>query len=110
MTIEWIIGVFIGLLITVAGFLMKNTLSNVGKRLDAHSKHIGDLKERSAKFITTERCDDRKAANDRKIDELYTHQNSSFELLRRDIKDLGKEIKEDINKHMDDHLQAYHQK
>ena len=108
MTVEWIVGIFIGLLIAIAGYFMKLTMSKMDKRIDANFRDLSQIKEKIPTFVDINKCDKRKAVNDKKLDDVYTHQNSSFELLRRDIKDLGKEIKEDVTRHMDDHLKAYH--
>lgn len=108
MTIEWMAGTIIGLLVMIAGFLMSRTLNKLDEKVDKIEEDVSDLKEKSGSFVSFSKCAEHNKETDRKISDIYTHQSKQYELLRQDIKSLGKEIKEDVNRHADDHLKAYH--
>lgn len=108
MTIEWIVGIFIGLLLTVAGFLMRHTLGRLETRVGDVEDDISELEKQTGGFVSFSKQADHEKAVDEKISKIYSRQNEQFELLRKDIKDLGTEIKKDVIRHMDDHLKAYH--
>jgi len=108
MTIEWIVGIIIGLLVTIAGFLMTRTLNQLDERVEKAEVDVSNLKEKSGSFVSYSKCDEHTKVTDRKISNLYKHQDDHYELLRKDIKSLGREIKEDVTKIMDDHIKAYH--
>lgn len=100
----WIVGILVTILIMVIGFMVGLAFS----RIKGNSKDIADINKELGDFVSIESCERRKESFDLKITDIYRHQERNLELLRKDIKDLGKTIQDNINRHADDHLKAYH--